>query len=812
MIDFPKLKNLNIKENPIVNIPKAIFDKENCFQDILDYQKDLKISPKHNVDKLKLIFVGNGRTGKTSLMRVLRNEVFQDDEVSTHGIYLEEWQVGNIHFAVWDFGGQHLYHATHRLFLQTEAIVVLCWDLESENKQYAIETNTETGEKHIFNNHKLLYWLDYIKTLGKGSPIFLVQTKIEKDGHRKKMPFSYDELSEKYNIVDSFAIDSKTGRGIKYLRDELTIYAQKMIEDAPKIPNSWYAAQENILQLIAQGQKQLALPDFADICQKDGLDASSTQTVRGYLHNTGTFFYQEKLFGGNIILDQKWAIDAVYTLFNRKKLFYRLVIRNSGLFSYEDLQDNWEMYKIEEQEVFIGFMQDCEICFELGHNKRFSQKTWVAPSLLPEKPDPSVSAHFKPRKDEVLYLRMQYDFLHSGVIQSFIVRTHRLSDAQKMWRNGIWLDSDNAMAFIEADEMLNRLTIRVKGGGRKILLDKIRNELMHINSLIPEEWASLDGENYILLDTLRGNQLLGYCTENGKRHDLKDYKEFLSLDGSLRFNQLPNDNPYNKSSIVQSEQNDPFLGLKGDRLLEPDINMEYKYKKELDKSGFAFSSQDSTTFHGLPEKDLVHKKNNKMQILKKQTSDKLRILMLTANPAETTKINLDKEHARIAEKIQGKHEQFNLIVKRAIDRTEFKEFTETVMPNILHFSGHGTKNGIIVQNEDKNGHEKISIDALEALFGYFKGEGIDFNAVVLNACHSEDQALVISKHVPYVVGTTIAIGDNLAIAFSVGFYFKLDESGKNIEQAYKSGKVASQMAGAEASNFVLYKNGQKLEI
>ncbi len=193
----------------------------------------------------------------------------------------------------------------------------------------------------------------------------------------------------------------------------------------------------------------------------------------------------------------------------------------------------------------------------------------------------------------------------------------------------------------------------------------------------------------------------------------------------------------------------------------------------------------------------------------------VKILMLTANPSGTTKLNLDKEHSRIAEKLQSKQDQFNLIVQRAVDNIQFKEFTETVKPQILHFSGHGEAGehgGIIVQNEDKNGLTMISPTSLDVLFEYFKEEGIDINAVILNACYSEDQALAISKHISYVVCTTAAIEDVFAIAFSVGFYFKLMGSDLDFEQAYKSGRAQAVISGANKSHFILYKNNLKLEI
>jgi hypothetical protein len=193
----------------------------------------------------------------------------------------------------------------------------------------------------------------------------------------------------------------------------------------------------------------------------------------------------------------------------------------------------------------------------------------------------------------------------------------------------------------------------------------------------------------------------------------------------------------------------------------------------------------------------------------------LPILMLTANPAGTTKINLDKEHARIAEKLQGQPNRFDLQVRRAVDAAVFKEHTEQLKPRILHFSGHGhggEYGGIVLQNDDHSGTQLLSASALSGLFEYFAEEELNITLVILNACYSEAQAEAIAQHVPYVIGTTVEIGDEAAIAFSIGFYFKLAQSGMDVGKAYRSGRTQAQLAGGQRADFVLFRDGERVEV
>jgi Effector-associated domain 11/CHAT domain len=196
-------------------------------------------------------------------------------------------------------------------------------------------------------------------------------------------------------------------------------------------------------------------------------------------------------------------------------------------------------------------------------------------------------------------------------------------------------------------------------------------------------------------------------------------------------------------------------------------------------------------------------------------TDKINILMLTALPAGTTELDLNKEMARINEKLQEKPTDFTVVVKRGVNQDEFKEITEISKPTILHFSGHGidggAQGGLVLQNEEKNGYELLSPKKLDALFKYFK-RTFQIQTVLLNACWSNEQAQVIAKHVPYVIGTTVEIDNNYCVAFSIGFYFKLAISGHDYEQAFDSGRTAAVMKGANESDFVFYKQGQIHEI
>ncbi|MBD2606302.1 CHAT domain-containing protein, partial [Scytonema hofmannii FACHB-248] len=180
------------------------------------------------------------------------------------------------------------------------------------------------------------------------------------------------------------------------------------------------------------------------------------------------------------------------------------------------------------------------------------------------------------------------------------------------------------------------------------------------------------------------------------------------------------------------------------------------------------------------------------------------ILLLAANPRDTSKLQLDVEVREIDEGLQRakKREQFKLEQKWAVRLRDFYRAILDTKPQIVHFCGHGTvEDGIILENEMKQ-TVYVQADALASMFKLFATKGVE--CVILNACYSEVQAEAISQHVKYVIGMNKAVGDKAAVAFAVAFYDAL-AAGEDVEFAYELG--CSMMIGfLEQQTPVLKKN------
>ncbi|MDX2100246.1 MAG: CHAT domain-containing protein [Leptolyngbyaceae cyanobacterium bins.59] len=178
-----------------------------------------------------------------------------------------------------------------------------------------------------------------------------------------------------------------------------------------------------------------------------------------------------------------------------------------------------------------------------------------------------------------------------------------------------------------------------------------------------------------------------------------------------------------------------------------------------------------------------------------------RILLLSANPQNTSQLRLAEEVREIDEGLRRSsyRDQFDLISKGSVRLQDFRRYMLEVKPHILHFSGHGGgEYGLVLEN-DSGEVQFLPTEQLTGMFKLFASKGLE--CVVLNACYSEVQAKAMNQFIPYVIGMNQAIGDRAAITFAVAFYDTLG-AGETIDFAFELAKT--QLIGLQED--------QKLEL
>lgn len=167
------------------------------------------------------------------------------------------------------------------------------------------------------------------------------------------------------------------------------------------------------------------------------------------------------------------------------------------------------------------------------------------------------------------------------------------------------------------------------------------------------------------------------------------------------------------------------------------------------------------------------------------------ILFLTADPSDAARLRLGQELRDIQTRLRmaSAGDAFELHHRASVRPEDLTQAIFDTRPAIVHFSGHGSQAGELLLENNAGQVHPVTADALEALFALCKDE---IRCVILNACYSRRQALAISRHIDYVVGMRQGIGDDAAIAFSVGFYKALG-AGRAIPDCFEFGRTELQL-------------------
>src|SRR5580658_4504747 len=490
----PSLVVLDLRRSRVPGIPDEVLsgdDDGNCLPALRAHLDDL-CAGAVDVSDVKLMVLGNGRVGKTQICNRLRGEAFEPDADSTHGIIVRSAELplagaAPARLNIWDFGGQDIYHGTHALFLRSNAVFVLVWSPGGEAE------GEHVHDGMVFRNQPLAYWLDNVRHLGgRAAPVLIVQTRCDRPEDEALHPpledaalgaFGFRKILHYSALKDRgrAALDEALGEAVSWLRRRQGIatigagrHRVKQRLTALRDADARVQAEERQYRTIAKGQ-------FLAICAAAG-GVSSPDHLLDYLHNAGIVFYRKGLFKDRIVLDQGWALEAIYAVFNRKHCFEPLR-QLGGRFTRKLLAALvWQSYSEAEQDVFLGMMRACGICFvhKHGDTSRGIEPEYVAPDFLPERQ--AVEGEIAARWDEGMAggeAIFEYPLLHAGLIRTIIARIGAEAGGNAVyWRGGVCVHETRtgSDALIEQEESTGwsgRLYVRVRGGRAGELLPRM---------------------------------------------------------------------------------------------------------------------------------------------------------------------------------------------------------------------------------------------------------------------------------------------------------------------------------------------------
>ena len=252
---------MQLEGNPLstASLPSSI---QGDTRQLLEFmQSNLKVTRSSQVHA-KVVFVGKGNSGKTTLLRSLQlvdthgkirkrhYKELMSGNIATDGVELSHWRVRSVpgqavqgdkgganasaplntvekgvadrgasytaeqvHVHAYDFAGQSLYYSTHQYFMSPSSVYILVISLEEPVDHTYVD-----------------FWMEAIKNTGGKSVVFIVATKIDLysgsvDDLKVEMHSLMERLMRCYsNVVRLDVVNSVKGEGVKTMLDRLVHY------------------------------------------------------------------------------------------------------------------------------------------------------------------------------------------------------------------------------------------------------------------------------------------------------------------------------------------------------------------------------------------------------------------------------------------------------------------------------------------------------------------------------------------------------------------------------------------------------------
>lgn len=478
----PFVKSILIQDTRVEGVDlRTIPEQQELLKEWLEALHDKKNQTQNEV---KVVFLGDGEAGKSHIVKRLEQDgalVPNFDGDATPGIAIANKRLDLVDRSVvvraWDFGGQEILHAMHRIFMTTQTLYVVVLNARNDTQ-----------------DHRAEHWLRFIYSFDKDARVMLVLNKVDQN---PRASINLNRLQRLFpglpNPVKMSAKEDSPEEFVNHFIKPLQQQLEQFDVLKSPFPKTWRLLEE---KLEGVQERYIRERDYKKYCSEVGI--SKPEVINELLYrfvNLGVCFRceEEAWTRSFLLLEPKWVTNAIYKiLFNQHKKVC------NGIISVSDIQDclmdgedAWSVdesmsYNEDEVNYILKVMRSCDLSFSMND----ADENEFIPMLCDRNESQLLKAYAE--DPTVLEIWLQFDYLPDNLLFHLMVELCGELDTDHVWLSGAkFMDPDTKHCMIvERDGNTLKLYAENKPG-RDLARHHMESMERNIRKVIAERFQGM---------------------------------------------------------------------------------------------------------------------------------------------------------------------------------------------------------------------------------------------------------------------------------------------------------------------------------
>lgn len=511
LAELEHLETLNLDGNPLN--PELAEAYEQGIDGVKAYLR-ARAEGEDTLNEAKLILVGEGGVGKTSLLGALHGDDWVENRKTTYGMEVDVTSlilkdpVVNVEIAFngWDFGGQDIYRHTHQLFFTAPAVYLAVW-----------EPRRGPQQSRVSEWIKMIKHRAYDESRPDLRPRVLV---VATHGGPKERLAHIDEQALRDEFGDLIAgfyhVDSRPDEnGICYQLDQLKNAIAREAASIPSVGRSVPLTWKNVLAAVRKRSARepyISYSQYESLCSRQGVSKNLAKLYAIILNELGYIIHyrNDEVLNDTVILKPDYLSKAVSFI-----LEDRATKEAKGLVEHHRLSEIWndparparERYPNKLHPIFLKLMERFDLSYQVNMPEVEAPPTSLMAQLVPSVRPDGLEKDWVLKTGDVERTQVCRIFDSQtgrtveveGLMYRLIVRLHRYSlgrknyDLSRHWKTGLILDDGfNGRAFVE--EIGGDVYVTVRAAYPERFLHQLCTE---VQWLVQNFWKGLDAKLFV---------------------------------------------------------------------------------------------------------------------------------------------------------------------------------------------------------------------------------------------------------------------------------------------------------------------------